>query len=289
MSGGPNPDIAPWQGRKGQMYLTDHEVLTELRQLVHGTPKDIAESRRRENVLRLQCQYLGRIGLVTTIGHDTFEISNKGCEYLDGNRDYPSTAGFLDLDELLDLPEWRFTDLSAIDPTVMKTVNEDFFDDPSNDYGWIDNNPELTRRRIWNVKGWQLARVLCEFPRTKPLPQQCAHWMRTVVGLHFFPDANHRTGMATLYGLLEANKLAPPNKEWPGDNIDRAVIQSKLIRGLHVAPTFDTLWIRDELYIHWHRYFRNLLCEVTNHLASDPSNKYLSQVLEFARENRTEL
>lgn len=286
----PNPELAPWQERSGQMYLSDHELLTELRELTRGTPKDLAESRRRENVIRLQCRYLLKGGFVQQVAHDTFQLSGQGLEYLDDSNPYPSADGFLEIDSLLDLPEWRFTDLSAVDPTIMKKLNdEDFFQDPENDYRWVNENPELTRRRIWNVKGWQLNRLMREFPRIEPLPQQCAHWMRAIVGLHFFPDANHRTGMATLYGLLNANGLAPPNEEWPGEEIDRAVVQSKLIRGLHVTPTFDTLWLRDELFVHWHRYFRGLLCGGKSPTSNEPPTDYLREVLEYAREIRTGL
>lgn len=288
MGEAPNPELAPWQERSGQMYLSDHELLDELRRLTRATPKDLAESRRRENVIRLQCWYLLKGGFVQPVAHDTFQLGEQGYEYLNDSSSYPSVDGFLELDTLLDLPDWRFTDLSAVDPTMMKKLNdEDFFQDRENDYGWVNEDPELTQRRIWNVKGWQLNRLMREFPRTEPLPEQCAHWMRAIVGLHFFPDANHRTGMATLYGLLSANGLAPPNEEWPGEEIDRAVVQSKLIRELHVTPTFDTLWLRDELYVHWHRYFRDLLCEGKNPTSNEPPTDYLRQVLEYAREMRT--
>lgn len=285
-----NSDTAPWQARTGQMYLSDHDLLEELQHLSRATPKDLAQSRRRENVIRLQCRYLREGGLLLSAGHDTFQLSEAGNAYLEGSVDIPSAGGYFDLGELLELPDWRITDLSGIDPTMMKTLNdEDFFQDPSNDYGWVNEEPGLTRQRIWNVKGWQLDRLMREFPRTEPLPQQCAHWMRAIVGLHFFPDANHRTGMATLYGLLNSNGLAPPNEEWPGEEIHRAVVQSKLIRGLLATPTFDTLWLRDELYIHWHRYFRNLLHKGETPTSTNPPTEYLRQVLEYARETRGKL
>lgn len=277
--------LAPWRCRSGQMYLTDREILTEFENGSVRKPVQLAEGRRRENVIRLQCHYLSDIGLLRTVGRDSFEITTFGSDYLDGSVLLPTEDGYILLEETMEIPSRSLTDFTSLDPTLIKIINDDFFVDSSNDYGWVRGDRKLTEQRIWNVKGWQLDRIMEEFPRTDPLPQQCAHWIRTIVGIHFFPDANHRTGMATLYGLLDANDVAQYFDEWPGSGIDRAVLYSKLIRSLVTTVTFDKLWLRDELYCHWERYFSDLLSGETNH-RSQPTNDDLREVLRYVRDKR---
>lgn len=232
----------------------------------------------------MQCRYLTRIGYAEKISDDTFGLAADGERHLEGESKYSTTDGWLDWDSLLELPDWRLREFDALDPTVIKVINSEFFDDSEYDYGLIRQVRDLTRSRIWNVKEWKLNRLLEEFPRAESLTQQCAHWMRAIVGVHFFPDANHRTGMATLYGLLDSNNVAPPTEEWPGENIDRAVLRSKLLRSLHSDVTFRSLWVRDELYYHWHRYFRDLLRDVDGCRPPARSIETLSSVLDHTRE-----
>lgn len=285
MSDNGREQLAPWRKRSGQMYLTDSEVLDLLDDGAPRTPADLAESRRRENVLRLQCRYLTDAGLLQTVAADTFEITGDGVDFLAGSLTLPCTDGYLHLDQVLEMSSHRLTNFESLDPTDVKIVNDEFFSNEENDYGWVREDRFRTERRIWNVKGWQLNRLMEEFPRTEPLAQQCAHWMRAIVGLHFFPDANYRTGMATLYGLLSGNDLRDQIDEWPGSTIDRAVLYSKLIRGLVTTVTFDTLWLRDELYRHWERYFRDLLYGYEER-RSQPTNDHLRDVLKYTREKR---
>lgn len=74
--------------------------------------------------------------------------------------------------------------------------------------------------------------------------------MCAIVGVRPFPDANHRTGMATLRALLAKNGFEDRTKGWPGATIGRSVTKSKLLRALHTDVTLDRLWLRDELYVH---------------------------------------
>lgn len=276
----------PWRDAGGEMYLSDVEIL----EFVYGrgvaTPRDVARSRYRENVIRLQCRHMRRGGLLRSPAHDAFALASEGEDFLDGDRSLPATGGYFERDALLEVPDRHLRDFSALDPTDVKLTNEGFLESSSHDYGFVRNEREWTRRRIWNTKGWKLARIMTEFPLLEPLAQQCAHWIRAFVGVHFFPDANHRTAMSTLYGVLDANSVAPPNDEWPPAGIDRAVVRSKLLRSLHTVTDFRTLWLRDELYHHWHRFFRNSLHDVSNGKPVDPSEKYLRTVLEYAREKR---
>lgn len=278
--------IAPWRSLSGQMYVTDRELLAAIAGNAPRTPKELAEGRRRENVLRLQCEYLSQLGLLRPVARDLYDVTGAGHEFLSGSLDLLTDDGYVLLEEELDLPARRITDFESLDPTVVKILNRDeFFDDASHDYGWVQGDPRLTESRIMNVKGWQLSRVIEEFPRFVSLPRQCAHWMRAFVGLHFFPDANHRTGTATLYALLKANDVAPPEGAWPGEDIDEAVLYSKLLRGLVTSVTFDKLWLCDELYLHWEQYFRRLFHD-SDDTRPALKTEHLRDVLNYAREKR---
>lgn len=268
-------------------YLSDAEILTRLRVQRRASPFDLAEGRHRENVIRLQCRDLVRVGVLRRATHDIFELTTAGQEYLAGTRQYPTEEGMFEVNELVghELPgrDWRLTDFSILDAATIKQINYDEFESASGDeYGWVNDSPSATRRRIRNVKGFQLHRLIREFPTNEPLPQQCAHWMRAFSGLHFFPDANHRTGMNTLQILVEESSC-PLSLPIAG-NIDRYVLQSKLLRHLTVDIRFNTLWKRDEHYQLWHTYFRNLLCGVGDRRPPDLSTGHLRQVLNYARE-----
>lgn len=179
--------------------------------------------------------------------------------------------------------EWRITDFSILDAETVKQINLGIFEEGEDDeYGWVKGDPSLTERRIRNVKEFQINRVMREFPTNEPLPQQCAHWMRAFSGLHFFPDANHRTGMNTLQILVEES-------DYPGslpisEDIERFVLQSKLTRHLNSKIRFNRLWKRDAHYALWHQYFRNLLCDVPDRHPITPSDDQLRQTLHYARE-----
>lgn len=67
--------------------------------------------------------------------------------------------------------------------------------------------------------------------------------------------------MTTLKPLLIDNGYDQLVDDWPGENIDRAVVKSKLLRLFHADVTFETLWRRDELYNHWYRYFTRIFTE----------------------------
>lgn len=252
MSLAPNAELAPWQTRTGQMYLTDVEILTGLDGACVLTPRKLARGRRRENVIRLQLQQLEKASLVRSIGLDTYRITESGEQFVGGDRPLPETDGYLHLEEVLDLTDQRITEFGTIEPIHVKLVNRDFLGDPDQDYGLLQFDPDLTENRILNVQGSRITRIMREFPRADPLASQCAHWMRALVGLHLFPDANHRTGTSLLYPILEANNLAPEN--WPGFP-GKTVLQSKLLRKLHAPVSFDKLWLKDELFMHWHNAF----------------------------------
>lgn len=251
-----------------------------------ATPQRLAEGRFRENVLRLQCRDLCRVGVATRCTHDTFEVTADGGRVLRGIEQYPIRDGLFDVERMdsVERPdeEWRITDFSILDAETVKQINLGIFEDAGDDeYGWVKGNPSLTERRIRNVKEFRIDRVMREFPTNEPLPQQCAHWMRAFAGLHFFPDANHRTGMNTLQILVEESDY--PESLPISEDIERFVLQSKLTRHLNSKIQFNTLWKRDAHYALWHQYFRNLLCDVPDRHPITPSNDHLRQTLHYAR------
>lgn len=279
-------NLAPWQKRDGPMYLSEKRLLNRLVERGVSTPADLAEDRFRENVIRLQCRLLARVGAVVEVAEDTFEATAPGEAIFTEEGCSPWFSGEdLVVDEELCVSDWRLTDFSKLDPTDIKQINLQFFEDPENDYRILDESPAYTRRKILGATDWKLNRLLREFPRTESLSQQCAHWMRAFAGIHTFPDANHRTGMASLYGLLKQNDVDFPDEEWPGNHIERAVLHSKIIRGLHSNVKYNSLWLKDELYVSWHRYFRNFLLDCENRLPMKPTLEQLRSVINHGREN----
>lgn len=238
-------------------------------------PGDLTADRRRENVIRLQCRYLSRAGLVSTVAHDLFDLSDRTVS------DDQFEDGYIDLTASLDVPERRLHRFDILDAEDIKLTNLELLNSDSG-YELVADDRRTTEQRIRNVKTSRLERLLTEFPRAEPLSQQCAHWMRAMSGIHPFPDANHRTGMATLRGLLVRNGFEGLLDGWPGGDIGRAVTKGKLLRELHTEVRYDRLWLRDELYHHWHRYFRRLFRESDSETVG-PSTDFLDGVLRYVR------
>lgn len=265
------------------MYLSDWVILEELGDADHLSPSELARSRFRENVIRLQLRDLRRVGLVDEYAHDTFQLATRGRVALADKSQVPATEEMIDVrsvrPEAFPDPKDCLTDFSNLDGETIKQINFDIIEDSSEEYGWIQGSPDVTRRRINNVPDTDLHRLMREFPTHDPLPQQCAHWLRAIAGLHFFPDANHRTAMSSLSVLYETNTGSPLPV---GENIERVVLESKLARYLLSDIKFDTLWVRDPLYDVWHRYFRQVLCG-DGARRHHPPTHHLRLILNYAR------
>jgi len=107
--------------------------------------------------------------------------------------------------------------------------------------------------------------------------------MRTFSGFHFFPDANHRTGMISLENIMKANGIEYASK-LPGEHRNRAVLRSKLLRILHIDRVdLSDLWVRDEYYFHWLRYFETLFHPHANSFSTECELDSLREALEAAR------
>lgn len=159
----------------------------------------------------------------------------------------------------------------------------DFYEDGST-YGDVRNgDPQLTKQRISNVIDSDIRRIIREFPTTAPLPEACAHWVRAIVGLHLFPDANHRTATNSLEYLVE--QADGPTDRILTKDIPRFVLHSKFTRTFQSDVRYNTLWARDELFSVWYRYFTYNLCPgLEARRPHDPPARSLDRVLEVARE-----
>lgn len=249
-----------WRTNRGAHCLNDIEVLNWIDDHGPSSPRQISELRRRESEIRLQCRYLSNIGLLRLSGPETYRLAPLGTELLCGESSLPVSNGYLNLHEIVDLPQPRIADLSALSQIKIKRQNSEFYHRADN-YTVDEQDIRRARRKIWGVKKWKLTRLLREFPTLEPAVAQSAHWLRTIVGLHLFPDANHRTAMATLSRLVLSNNIIDVDHPWPGEpeEIGKAVLLSKFHRHLASKVTLATLWKQDTLYWHWYQYFDYLL------------------------------
>ena len=202
-------------------------------------------------MIRLQCRYLERLGVLASVAPDAWRTTTDAWGTFEDCLESGSSK-CVEISPVVRDEHHRIDDLSTVEPELFESLNREFFEDGAYAYGHVRGDRELTARRIRNVPDYRLDRFVREFPRTETLYRQCAHWVRGLVGLHFSPDVNHRTAVASLYVVLDANGHTPTDDR-PFDWIDVAVVRSKLLRGYHCDARFDTLWERDELYHHWLR------------------------------------
>jgi hypothetical protein len=199
----------------GDGFITYIEILESLDATRPLSPKGICESRRRENVVRIQCRILVECDLVERVTHELYLLSDRGVSFLDGDLELSMEDGDIDVEQIKQSVLWsdsqeRISDPNKIDAETIKQFNYERFMDTHDDYGLVGHSHEKTKGRIWNVKDFELDRVIDEFPIYEPLVQQCGHWVRAICGKHFFPDANHRTAMASLNALLKLNGIQVP-------------------------------------------------------------------------------
>lgn len=152
----------------------------------------------------------------------------------------------------------RIIDLSSLEPENFKFRNTEFLKMDQHHY---DNPHDKTfrqqRKEIWQVRNGDIETVLEDFPRDRPLLEQCALWMHAVVGKHFFEDANHRTAMALLRKLLRENGI--DISEWSTDRVKEARDESHRVRKEIPSIHLDTLYEKDDLYHIWLRFFEDVL------------------------------
>lgn len=151
----------------------------------------------------------------------------------------------------------RITDLSPISVVDIKFRNTAFLQSDL-EYERIGNESfEQLRHDIWVTRNGDLRRVFQQFPTEEALYAQCAGWMHAIAGKHFFPDANHRTALATLRELLRANGISPG--KWPAEVSIQTVIHSHKVRAQIDPIRLDTLYRQDRLFLIWLLYFKMVL------------------------------
>jgi|AntDeeMetagen681_2_1112603.scaffolds.fasta_scaffold08983_3 prophage maintenance system killer protein len=284
--------ILPWRDSRGPFALSDIDVLKKIDDNDTMSIYQISEDRISKSQLRLQCRYLQKLDLLDRIGSESYSLTTNGEELIGETIEVPQSEGYLNLQKLLDLSNLRITDLSLLNQEDIKHVNCRIFreiNDPEmeteGEYSINVRDSRRKRQEVLSAKKWKLDRILHEFPITESITAQCAHWISSIASLHLFPDANHRTGMITLYRLALANGVVGEEHRWPGDEteIGKAVLLSKFHRYLSPGRDFDRLWRRDTLYWHWYQYFEYLLFNVEYPALNHHSEKDLREKLNRIR------
>lgn len=102
------------------------------------------------------------------------------------------------------------------------------------------------------------ADIIEKFPEEEPLTVQSALWVRAFAGLHFFYDANHRTGIATLRAMMEENEIVECFEPF-GDFKPRTVAALDASKEERRWITRDEIYEKDALYEVWKEYFEDVL------------------------------
>lgn len=293
----PEEIYRPWVSKERPSHLTDSAILKSIaEENIPKTPFGIAGEKGRVSTTRVQCHYMNRLGYLTQTAIDTYDITSRGKTALEQDK---FEKGYLNIEKELNLDYDHVIDLGELlQADTIIAINKEFY---QRDVHYESKG--ITERDIESVRDARLERLTTEFPRFEPLTNQLAHAVRTFCGHHLFPDANHRTGTHIadrlakeqghdLFGLIREDM----------EGIVRAVRISKILRGLcsSVRKSVNQLWIKDELFHHWNRYFRDLLYKVAPKKRVHPttmecqyeclvSNEEVKYILEFATASTEEM
>lgn len=148
------------------------------------------------------------------------------------------------------------SDVSFLDAEDIKQRNTVFLE-RDHPYDILQHQtPQQVRAEIWRVRNSDLRELFRRFPFDEPILEQCALWMHSMAGKHFFPDANHWTGIVTLREILRENGYEPG--KWPIIRTQAAIKRSKRIcRNLTID--LGNLYEKDPLYEIWQLYFYDVL------------------------------
>lgn len=252
------------------MDSLDRTILSYLARNSVCSPKQIAQNRFRESEIRLKCESLSRDELVNKICIDVYTLSSEGADKVSSEINIDPGERWTE--------DRQIVDLSEIDPEDIKWRNHGYLKNRDHRYDLRPGGHLATKHDISVVRNGDLRRVLDEFPTQEPITHQCAHWVRSIVGLHFFPDANHRTAMATLNTILKLNSVDP--FKWEGRKYENAIFKSKLLRKFVLDIRFDNLWMKDELFQLWHRYFAGLFYDLPTYSHKEPSYRDFDRLLD---------
>jgi len=119
-----------------------------------------------------------------------------------------------------------------------------------------------TRRKIKLDQGdrHDLSEILTSLLLDEPVAEQSALLMHALVGVHFFPDANHRTSMATVRKLLDDNGISGFDVSLHDfdERTEAARNASKEERKKNDVD-MDNYYEKDSLYEVWRKYFEDVL------------------------------
>ena len=145
--------------------------------------------------------------------------------------------------------------LTKINLTPNDVVNTNLTFLSDSEYDVVETKLK-TRKRIKRESEDDLQRAIDEFPYDEPLHDQCAYWMHAFAGKHFFPDANHRTALATLRATLRENGIEVDNI--PRKKTVETIKESKRIRR-NLDIDMGSLYNEDEMYELWKDYFEEVV------------------------------
>lgn len=252
-------DWRPWISEERESHITDKSLLQRLTDGAK-TPFGIAGDGNRVSTVRIQCHYLDQLGYIKQTSTDTYIITSKGEEVVKDSDSFIS--GYVRVKKEMNLEYEHVTNLGELlDADTIIEINKQFYHSEELDYEATSDSPQ----DITRVRDARLERLTTEFPRFEPLTNQLAHAVRTFCGHHLFPDANHRTGthIADILAGKQGYDLFSSIQQ-DREGIRRAVEISKILRGIssNVRDSVDYLWMKDELFYHWNRYFRDLLYDL---------------------------
>ncbi|MFT4905832.1 MAG: hypothetical protein ACI8UR_002413, partial [Natronomonas sp.] len=110
-----------------QAYLSDRRILERAAGRDYVSPPQLAGTRRRENVIRLQCRDLANAGLLQERAHEVYSITKNGMDILPGPPEQMAHEGLFDMQTFSGFSppstNWRISDFSILDPPTIKQIN----------------------------------------------------------------------------------------------------------------------------------------------------------------------
>ncbi len=102
---------------------------------------------------------------------------------------------------------------------------------------------------------------ISEFPTEDiSLIEQAAYWERWFSGMHFFRNANHRTGYFSLQEIMEENDVSrlPRLKNVNEEQSETAIDASRRVRQ-NIEMGEEVMFRKDALYRVWESFFKDIL------------------------------
>jgi len=151
----------------------------------------------------------------------------------------------------------------TVDVDDIIQTNMRFFKEGKYEYEDVQAYTHLeTRRKIKLDRGdrHDLSEILNQLPLDEPLVEQSALLMHALVGVHFFPDANHRTAMATVRKLMYGNGISEFGVSLHDfDRKTEAARNASKEERKKTHIDMGNYYEKDSLYEVWRKYFDDVL------------------------------